>query len=121
MKKYLPLAIAMAVSVPALASAQEASGQMMTREHFQQLDTDGNGAVSRHEYHHFMEGAFVKLDANGDGSLDKAEGTKILTPEQFTSVDVDKNGQLSHDEFMNRVLADFDNQDRDGDGALKQP
>lgn len=121
MKKYLPLAIGLAMSVPVLASAQEASEQMMTRDHFEQLDTDGNNAVSRHEYHQFMEGAFDKLDTNGDGNLDKAEGTTVLTPEQFNNVDADKNGRLDHDEFMNRVMADFDKQDRDGDGALRQP
>ena len=121
MKKYLPLAIALAVSAPTLACAQESTQQMMTPEHFSRLDTDNNGAVSRKEYQQFMESAFVQLDANSDGSLDKAEGTKVLSPEQFDGVDTDKNGGLSHDEFMTQVLKDFDDNDHDGDGELRQP
>lgn len=121
MKKFLPLTIALALSVPVLASAQEGNSQMMSREHFDQLDTNKDGVVSRAEYQQFMEGAFTKLDTDGNGMLSKEEAGAVLTPEQFNNVDADKNGQLSRKEFMTQVMADFDRHDRNGDGQLQHP
>jgi len=121
MKKYLPLTIALALSAPVLAFAQEGGAQMMAQEHFEQLDTDKSGSVSRAEYQTFMEGAFTKIDKDGNGVLTQTEAITVLTPEQISSVDTNKDGQISREEFMTQVMSDFSRHDRNGDGQLQHP
>jgi Ca2+-binding EF-hand superfamily protein len=84
-----------------------------------QLDTNDSGAVNRQEYQAFMNKAFEKLDADGNGSLSQAETADVLTADQFASTDANGDGRVSRDEFMNRVMKDFAAADRSGDGRLQ--
>lgn len=90
----------------------------LTEGHFNALDTDKNGKISKSEYDVFMGQAFDQMDANRDGSLRSKETAKVLTPEQFDTVDTDKDKKVSKDEFLKTVQSDFESNDRDKDGHL---
>jgi hypothetical protein len=50
--------------------------QMMMQkhqEHMKQMDTDGDGAVSKAEFLAGAEARFAKMDKNGDGKLDSSD------------------------------------------------
>ena len=49
-------------------------------EHFSEMDTNGDGAVSKDEYLAHAAATFAKLDKNGDGKLDKADHPKPGAP-----------------------------------------
>ncbi|MFA5663278.1 EF-hand domain-containing protein [Castellaniella sp.] len=117
MKKNLFLLAALLVSVPVLA---QPGPSPWTAEHFERLDTDRDGQVSRAEYRQFMEEAFANLDQDANGQITPAEAAGVLTVEQFSRVDVDQGGTIGKTEFMDAVMADFDRQDRDGDGFLSR-
>ncbi|WP_459615963.1 EF-hand domain-containing protein [Bordetella sp. 2513F-2] len=87
--------------------------------HLKQVDTDGNGGVSKAEYQAYMISGFSRIDADGDGSLGKGELSGILTEEQIAIMDVDKDGKVTQVEYMEQVLRDFDAADRVKDGELK--
>ncbi|MGE4335663.1 MAG: EF-hand domain-containing protein [Pigmentiphaga sp.] len=120
MKKSLALAFALGLAVPAFALAQSAPLDL-SQEHFDQLDVNKDGKISEIEYSQFMDGAFTKLDADGNGRLSPAETATVLTAEQFTAVDSDKNGELSRQEFLDQVMRDFRRADDNNDGHLRYP
>lgn len=117
-------ASALAVLVPAAACAQPAdqatpathkgatttksiSAATFVAKHEKKLlagDTDGDGKISRAEFlatakagKHDPAKRFAKLDANGDGMLDRAEIEAMLN-RRFKRLDTDGDGQLSADE-----------------------
>ena len=115
----LAIVLALALGMPLAAVAQGSTTAVeLTQEHFDQLDVDKDGQVSRAEYQQYMEGAFGRLDADGNGRITKQEAARVLTPEQFAAVDADGSSDISEAEFMDRVMRDFDRQDRDKDGRL---
>lgn len=119
MKKFLALAVTMALSAPVTALAQNTQLEL-TSDQFAQLDKNKDGKISRDEYEAFMRNAYKKLDTDGNNSLSRAEAGKVLTPEQFTAADKDKSGELSLDELINQVMADFDRADLNKDGSLQR-
>jgi len=120
MKKSLALAFALGLAAPVAALAQSAPLDL-SQEHFEQLDVDKNGQISEVEYRQFMDGAFTKLDANGNGRLTPAETSAVLTAEQFAIVDADKSGDITRQEFLDQVMRDFRRADSDNDGHLRFP
>jgi len=120
MKNSLALALALSLSAPFAVMAQ--NGQLaFTQEHFHHLDVDKDGKVTQAEYRQFMEGAFSKLDTDGNGQLSSAEAGEVLSAEQFASVDADGNGQLSRQEFLDQAMRDFQRADNNADGSLRFP
>lgn len=117
----ITVALALALGLPLAAGAQQAPAGQLTQAHFDRLDTNKDGKVSRAEYQQHMDQAFGRLDKDGNGHLDPAEAGQVMTPEQFSKVDADGNGQISKAEFMDRVTGDFDRQDRNRDGYLTYP
>ncbi len=118
MKTFLSLALVMMLAGPVAAVAQEASSAGLTREHFDQMDTNRDGKLSEAEYRRFMDDAFDKLDTNRDGQLSRDEAANVLGDEQFAAVDANGNKTLSRQEFIDQVTRDFHRQDRDKDGHL---
>lgn len=43
------------------------------QERLQQMDTDGNGAISKSEFMAQAESRFSKMDSDGDGQITKEE------------------------------------------------
>jgi len=119
MKKFLTLAIALALASPVAVLAQSSQVEL-TSDQFAQLDKNKDGKISKEEYEAFMRDAYKKLDTDGNNSLSRAEASKVLTPEQFAAADKDKSGELSLDELINQVMADFDRADINKDGKLQR-
>ena len=73
------------------------------------------------------DGAFIKMDSNGDGSVTKAEweaGVKIPTAKEpdakpfLDRFDANKDGGISKDEFRAPTLANFAKLDMNKDGTV---
>lgn len=86
--RKIPMVLAMAAIVltvqPAFAQDSTATGgfgggrlagrmggQHQPGQMLQQMDTDGNGSVSKQEFMAAAEARFAKMDKNGDGVLSK--------------------------------------------------
>jgi hypothetical protein len=68
---FLGAALCIMASAPVLAQdgmAGEGRGQF-----FKNMDTNGDGFISKDEYMAAAEARFKKLDANGDGKISKEE------------------------------------------------
>jgi Ca2+-binding EF-hand superfamily protein len=105
-------------AVAAFAVAGMAHAQAITTDDLAALDTDGDGAVSQTEFDVFLDQAFAKLDANGDGYVTVEESSTVMTPEQFTAANANGDGGLSLSEFKVAAQKDFVAADTDGNGAL---
>jgi hypothetical protein len=112
------LAIAGALALPAVLSAQTASPppaggmtlaqfQSAARQRMMALDVDGDGKISEKEFAarpgaakatgrraKMADRIFDRLDANKDGALDKGEIDAMLA-KRFERMDTDKDGTLS--------------------------
>lgn len=105
-------------AVAVLSSWAAAQAQPITTGDLQALDTDGNGKVNQAEFDAFLDAAFAKLDANGDGYITVKEATVVMTPEQFAAANANGDGGLSRQEFKVAAQKDFTAADSDGDGLL---
>lgn len=118
MKKLLPLAFAVSLTLPVASNAQTPQPEL-TPEHFAQLDRNKSGGISKQEYEQFMVESFGKMDTDRNLRLSKAEAAKVLSPEQFALVDKDNSGDITLDEFIEHVSRDFDRWDLNKDGELQ--
>jgi Ca2+-binding EF-hand superfamily protein len=82
------------------------------------IDKSGDGNVSRTEYIQYMQNAFHYLDADGNGTLTRAEIAELLSKSQFDQTDTNGNGTISEAELLNRANADYAAADKDGSGSL---
>jgi Ca2+-binding EF-hand superfamily protein len=89
-------------------------------DRFDNLDSNGDGRISRAEWHGTAE-RFDALDDNRDGALTRAEvrGTTEPPPDLFTSVDANHDRRISRDEW-HWSRASFDARDANRDGVLTQ-
>lgn len=92
--------------------------QTITTVDLAALDTDGDGKVSQAEFDAFLDTAFARLDANGDGYLTIAESRTVMTPEQFAAANANGDDGISLSEFKVASQKDFVAADTDGDGSL---
>lgn len=99
---------------------QPSSDPVLTPEHFNQLDRNKSGGITKDEYEQFMRDSYKKMDKDGNQRLTPNETTDVLTTEQFNVVDVNKDGSVTLDEFIAHVMRDFDRYDYDKDGKLTQ-
>lgn len=111
--RILTLAAAAALGLAGMAHAQS-----ITTTDLAALDTDGDGKVSQTEFDAFLDQAFAKLDANGDGYLTVHESTTVMTPEQFAAANANGDDGLSLSEFKVAAQKDFVAADSDGSGSL---
>ena len=129
-------AIALALSlagVSASAVAQEGPGRgdRMARgeKMVEQLDTNGDGAVSKAEVDASRAAAFAAADTNGDGGVSqaevlayqeaqRAERRAAREAEMFARADTNGDGVLGPDEFGPRVDRMFEALDKDDDGMI---
>lgn len=67
------------------------------------MDTDGDGVVTRSEAQAHSASMFARMDANNDGKLDSSDRDAKREQHRagmFEALDSDKNGQISRSEFM---------------------
>jgi Ca2+-binding EF-hand superfamily protein len=96
---------------------------------FDSADTNGDGVITREEFHAARERLFDRLDRNGDGFLDKDDGSRRLAGRQkaqerlaelVTQLDKDGDGRVSKSEFVDGPTPLFDGADTDHNGELNK-
>jgi Ca2+-binding EF-hand superfamily protein len=96
---------------------------------FDSADTNGDGVITREEFHAARERLFVRLDRNGDGYIDKDDMSGRLAGRQraqerlaelITQLDKDGDGRVSKAEFVDGSTPLFDRADTDHNGELSK-
>jgi Ca2+-binding EF-hand superfamily protein len=96
---------------------------------FDSADTNGDGIITREEFHTARERMFVRLDRNGDGYIDKDDMSGRLAGRQkaqerlaelVTQLDRDGDGRVSKAEFVDGPTPLFDRADTDHNGELSK-
>ncbi|MFV1527891.1 MULTISPECIES: EF-hand domain-containing protein [unclassified Phaeobacter] len=99
------------------------------RMSFEEMDTNGDGQVTRSEMEGLREARFAAADADGDGKLTLAEMEKAAEARAKTRaaamlerMDANKDGALSLDELPKprRIGKMFDRADANDDGAISK-
>ncbi len=126
-KRYWALLAITALIVPGFALADAKSDRHTERveRHFAELDTDGDGRVTREEAASHRGAMFGRADTDGDGAVSEAEfieaGKKRVEARlkrHFARLDDDGDGAITPDEFGGRRGHFFDRMDADGDGVV---
>lgn len=99
-------------------------GEMMQML-FEEVDADGNGAVTQEEIDAFRAARVGAADASGDGGLTLEEFetlyrefTRLRMVRAFQALDTDGDGVISQAEMDRRFGQVVERMDRNGDGAL---
>lgn len=109
------------------ASAEK--GAMMERHkaHLAEVDTDGNGKVSKAEAEAAREAHFKSADVDGNGSVSLEEfeamserRRKMKLKHKFERSDKNNDGVLTSDELGSRRGGHFEKMDTDGDGEISR-
>jgi Ca2+-binding EF-hand superfamily protein len=96
---------------------------------FDAADANGDGIITREEFLAARERAFVRLDRNGDGYIDKDDLPSRLVgrgnaqqrlTQLVTQLDKDGDGRLSKAEFTEGPTPLFDRADTDHNGELSR-
>jgi hypothetical protein len=100
-------------------------GGEMFRMLFEEVDADGNGAVTQEEIDAFRAAKVAGADASGDGALSieefdtlYREFTRMRMVRAFQELDTDGDGVISPAEMDRRFGRVVERMDRNGDGAL---
>jgi len=93
---------------------------------FDSADTNGDGVITREEFHAARERLFIRLDRNGDGYIDKDDMSGRLAGRQkaqqrladlVTQLDKDTDGRVSKAEFVDGPTPRFDRADTEHNGV----
>ena len=96
---------------------------------FESADTNGDGVITKEEFHTARERLFARLDRNGDGYIDKDDMSGRLAGRQkaqerlaelVTQLDKDGDGRVSRSEFVDGATPLFDRADTDHNGELSK-
>lgn len=96
---------------------------------FDSADTNGDGVITREEFHAARERLFGRLDRNGDGYIDQNDLSGRLAGRQkarerlsdlIAQFDKDADGRLSKAEFVDGPTPLFDRADTDHNGELSK-
>jgi len=96
---------------------------------FDSADTNGDGVITREEFHAARERLFGRLDRNGDGCIDKDDMSGRLAGRQkaqerladlVAQLDENGDGRVSKAEFVDGPTPLFDRADTDHNGELSK-
>ncbi len=123
-------AAALAVVAVPLAAIAKGEGRHGPRASFEQLDADGNGALTRAEMAAFARIRFDAVDADGNGLVSAEEiaahaGKRAgkRAERMLERRDANSDGSLSFDELRpdeDRIAKRFERVDTDEDGAISK-
>jgi hypothetical protein len=114
MPRLLPAALLALLPLTAAAqTAEDFPGQTAAL-----LDADGDGIITAEEMTAFSDRIIVAMDANEDGTVDRAEALVALSEAQVAQVDANGDGVIAPDELAAVIAADFSAADLDGSGTL---
>lgn len=120
-------------------SREEAGDRKVLSTHFDVIDADKNGKLSKEELQKFhasvrgkhkaaFEQRFKEADKDGDGALSKSEAETANIPgmaAHFDKADANRDGKVTKDELQgarkrmhDQQAERFKSADKDGDGAL---
>lgn len=125
MMSALGMSIVLGGAVQGMAASGEGKGP---RHSFEQLDTNGDGQLTRDEMQAHMKARFDAADTNGDGVMSLEEmqargqerAAKRAT-KMIERLDTDGDGGVSFDEAQARRGGKmFERADTDGDGAISK-
>jgi len=130
-RNILVLAAVMALNSGCLMAARAVAQQRQPdpTKFFESADTNGDGVITREEFHAARERLFGRLDRNGDGYMDKDDLTGRLAGRQkaqgrlaelIAQFDRDGDGRLSKAEFVDGPTLAFDQADTDHNGQLSK-
>lgn len=144
MSKYLTMLLALGLSGAVIGAEPPAKAErgaqpcVDKKQHFQKLDLDKNGAISREEAkaHPRMEKDFDAMDANKDGQVTETESrdyaktrmeqyrekAKTEMKARWDKADANKDGTLSREEAKAspHVAKHFDEMDADKNGQVSE-
>lgn len=100
-------------------------------ERMAELDTDGDGVITRGEVEASHIARFNETDANGDGTLTvdeitahheakRAERKQRRHERMLEKTDTNGDGVISSEEFTADKMARYDRMDTDGDGIVSK-
>lgn len=131
------LAAVVIVQSPAIAAHHEKGeahtkmgehrAQMMAKfeEHLKEVDSNGDGVVTKDEADAAHQAHFGKSDTDNDGTISyeefevKAiERAREHAKKMFAHMDKDEDGNINAEEFSSRSAGKFDKMDVDGDGKV---
>ncbi|MEL6317581.1 MAG: hypothetical protein AAFR16_08085 [Pseudomonadota bacterium] len=89
---------------------------------FDEVDADGDGSVTRAEIDAWRAARFERIDANGDGALDAEElvrdRLRRRAERRIRRLDQNEDGVLQPNEMPDRMGRLFDRADLDENGAV---
>ncbi|MGR3316244.1 EF-hand domain-containing protein [Roseovarius indicus] len=124
--------LAGAATQGAAAGDDMSKGHHGKRPSFEELDANGDGAVSREEMQARMQARFADADADGDGKITREEMSARMEARQaerrerflnrmFERKDADADGALTMEEMRgDRADKMFARVDQDGDGSVSR-
>lgn len=124
-----------AIALPLAASAEHDGKMKGWGGHhmmmFEELDADGNKAISRDEFVTHSADKFKKADTDGNGNISAAEFNAFMDEERerrrqmmqermFKRMDANGDGQISREEMEAHATKMFERMDRNSDGQLTE-
>lgn len=123
-------ALALVLGAPSFAKPG-GPGAGMHRAHWEEMDTNKDGQLSRAEAEAGAGKRFEKMDLNGDGKVTpqemtearekmKAERMKERQDRHFKQLDANGDGSLSKEEMSDMAMTHFNMADTNEDGVISK-
>ncbi|MBR9806529.1 MAG: hypothetical protein GYB49_04820 [Alphaproteobacteria bacterium] len=117
-----------AIALPLAANAGP-RGHGGMKAYMAQMDTNGDGDISKEEVEAFRAAKFAEIDTNADGQVSPDEMTAHHEAQRaqrrverearmFAKMDTDGDGAISAEEFNTHQMPGFEKADADGDGVV---
>ncbi|MFZ1469176.1 MAG: EF-hand domain-containing protein [Paracoccaceae bacterium] len=127
------LTAALMAGLPAIAHAEKGDNGARMLQHFDEMDADKDGKVTKAEVQAYRDARFAVADTDKNGSLSADELSAMQmtqmqarlaqrSKKMIDRLDANADGQLSAEEFatMGKRQSMFDRVDADNDGVISK-